>query len=203
MSEQITSEIIIDGKTVEIEGTILAETALAPYRETAKHIKISKDVVGIGDKAFTYFKALESVDIPDSVTFIGRNAFSQCRELRSIAIPESVVSIGDYAFAVCDNIKIEIRSLNVIAKKSFSGYVGRPINVVFNGSEYPVMSYDYNDKEMVVTGYVDYRDGKIFSGYVFNGQLDPLVKEPVYCYVLGKIHFHDSTLNGLREWIEL
>lgn len=205
MSEQITSEIIIDGKTVEIEGTILTDAALTPYRETAKHIRICKNVIGIGDKAFSYFETLESVEIPDSVTFIDQVAFSNCRVLGSIAIPESVVSIGDCAFAGSDNIKIEIRSMEGFSKKSFSGYVGRPINIVYKGDEYPIMCYEYSggEKEMVVTGYVDHANGKLFSGYVFNGQLDPPVREPVYCYVQGKINFHDSTLSGLKEWLDV
>ena len=204
MSEQIISEIIIDGKTVEIEGTILTEAALAPYRETAKHIRICKNVIGIGDRAFSCFKALESVEIPDSVTLIGRLAFLHCRILGSIAIPESVVSIGDCAFAGSDNIKIEIRSMKGFSKRSLSGFVGRPINIVYKGDEYPIMCYESSggDKEMVVTGYVDYADGKIFSGYVLNGRLNPSTKELMYCYVLRKLNFHDSTLSGLKEWID-
>lgn len=203
MSKQLTPEVIINGRTVELEDTILTEVDMAPYRETAKHIKICNSAIGIGNKAFSHFKVLESIEIPDSITFFGENSFSQCIALQSISIPESVVSIGKYAFGGCDNIKIEIKGANCFSKESFCGYVGRPLNIVYKGDDYSVMCYNYSGEMMVVTGYVDYSNGKIFSGYVFDGRFDSPVNDPVYCYVIGKCNFHESTLSRLKNWIDL
>ncbi|MBQ3619327.1 MAG: leucine-rich repeat domain-containing protein, partial [Bacteroidales bacterium] len=105
-------------------------------------------VTSIGDLAFGYCTALESITIPNSVTSIGDNVFSGCTalesiifednskltsikaglfkdltSLKSITIPNSVTSIGDEAFNGCTSLKsITIpNSVTSIFTKAFMG----------------------------------------------------------------------------------
>ncbi|MGN0654058.1 MAG: leucine-rich repeat protein, partial [Oscillospiraceae bacterium] len=71
---------------------------------TVKNVIIEDGVTSIGDEAFRFFIALESVTISGSVTSIGYAAFRNCTNLTSIAIPESVTTIGSYAFYNCTDM---------------------------------------------------------------------------------------------------
>ena len=51
------------------------------------------NVIGIGEKAFSSCKNVESIILPNSVTFIGEEAFYACVCLMSINIPDSIVNI--------------------------------------------------------------------------------------------------------------
>lgn len=53
----------------------------------------------IGDYAFFYCRALESLTLPTSIRHIGSNSISICEQLRTLHLPEGLVSIGDAAFA--------------------------------------------------------------------------------------------------------
>ena len=59
----------------------------------------------IGDSAFYWCEALQSVSIPPSVTAIGGDAFYGCRALKSVSIPPSVTAIGGDAFYGCRALK--------------------------------------------------------------------------------------------------
>lgn len=66
-----------------------------------------KTLLGVTDK-----KISEAV-IPDGVTHIGNEAFWFCRALQSIDIPNSVTHIGDRAFSVCYKLQsIEVAEGN-------------------------------------------------------------------------------------------
>ena len=56
-------------------------------------------------RAFSWSKALTSINIPNSVTEIGFDAFCGCKALTSITIPESVTKIGKGAFDECESLK--------------------------------------------------------------------------------------------------
>ena len=55
----------------------------------------------IGDAAFAFHRALESVTLPDGLLRIGNEAFDNCVGLTEIILPDTVKSIGDYAFSYC------------------------------------------------------------------------------------------------------
>ena len=57
-----------------------------------------KGVSTIGESAFIYCYALESVEIPDGVTSIGQGAFDDCHDLAFVILPPSVTNVGEEAF---------------------------------------------------------------------------------------------------------
>lgn len=242
-------EVIIDGKTVEIEGSVLSQRDLKPYQK-AKNITICNNVTKIGEWAFSNFALLASVEIPDSVVSIGMYAFNQCdslrsifvpksieeiedcafwyctslenitipdsakkikigsgvfcscKSLKSIEIPQSVTSLGEYDFLGCNNIKIKVKTPNVFSSKSLLGAVGQILNIVFDCDEYPLITYSDGNSlnPMVVTGYVDYAKGRLYSGYKFDGSLNPKNKELVYMYCDGTLKkcLSDYSLSELK-----
>ena len=57
--------------------------------------------ISVGNNAFAYCYALQSVTIPEGVTSIETYAFNACSLLRNVTIPEGVTSIETYAFNAC------------------------------------------------------------------------------------------------------
>lgn len=203
------SEILINGKAVEFKGSVLTEDTLTPYRKMAKEIKIGDSVTKIGNWALLNFRMLESVKISNSVTNIGTGAFGNCMALKEISIPSSVTDMGDVVFGgACAGIKIKINSMKGFSERTFCGYSGQSLIIAFHGDEYPLLSYytphfrtDTNGI-MVVTGFVDYAKGKIYHGYKFNNEFEPLVKEPVYCYIFKENALSESTAEKLKKMID-
>ncbi len=70
----------------------------------AENIKLGNSVTAIGERAFSGYTGLTSIDIPNSVTSIGESAFASCTGLTSIDIPNSVTSIGESAFFNCTGL---------------------------------------------------------------------------------------------------
>lgn len=62
-------------------------------------IILPKNIINIGDHAFSYCAELTSVNMSDGVTNIGSSAFAECEKLTNMPIPNSVKSIGAYAFS--------------------------------------------------------------------------------------------------------
>lgn len=247
-------EVIIDGETVEFEGSVLTQEALEPYRDTTRHIKIYDTVTEINGWAFSQFRVLESIEIPDSVKKIGQfafygcetmesiiipdsittirecvfdsckslksvtipnsvkniedGAFSDCIKLKKVTIPASVTYVGSRAFIGCDNIVVKISDADyVFSEKTLWGKPGQIITVDNDGDEYSVLNYNdtnysVNPKLMVITGYVDYAGGKIYSGYEIDGKLNPPRKKDLYCYKVGYIRLYEPTLKSLKELLD-
>lgn len=63
----------------------------------------------IGDRVFSNYRYLTSVQVPDTVTEIGDNAFYNCTSLESVTIqdnkPSCVKKIGRQAFMYCSKLK--------------------------------------------------------------------------------------------------
>jgi hypothetical protein len=66
-------------------------------------VTFPKNLISIGDYAFSLCKYLPSINIPDGVTTIGDGAFNG-DIFTSITVPNSVTSIGDWAFYSCNNL---------------------------------------------------------------------------------------------------
>ncbi len=71
------------------------------------------DVVGVGEEAFEYNRALTSVTFPNSLTYIERYAFRECVSLNGVTIPEKLRKIGDCAFSFCSSLTSIVIPKNV------------------------------------------------------------------------------------------
>lgn len=172
-----------------------------------RSIFVPKSIEEIKDCAFWKCTSLENITIPDSAKKIkiGSGAFCHCKTLKSIEIPQSVTSLGEDVFLGCNNIKIKVKTPNVFSSKSLLGAVGQILNIVFDCDEYPLITYSDGKSlnSMVVTGYVNYAKGQLYSGYKFDGSLNPKNKELVYMYCDGTLRncLSDYSTSGLEAKI--
>ena len=96
-----------------------------PQAKYCSQYTIPNTVTHIGDSAFSYCEALQSIVIPNSVTHIGDWAFSECIALQSIVIPNSVTHIGYEAFSGCyalQSIHIRITDIDSCCVKESAFY---------------------------------------------------------------------------------
>ncbi len=140
-NEEKTDFIIPD----EYDGKLITAIGKEAFTgNSMKSMKLSKNIVSIGESAFAGCNALVSISLPESVTTLGGSAFNGCKGLLSailsqalesipircfegcttlnkIDIPNSVTSIGDSAFRNCSGLKtVKIGSgINEIGKSAF------------------------------------------------------------------------------------
>ena len=91
---------VIDGKNVVEIG----DNAFSKCKGV-RSVTIPYGVWTIGKSAFLECTGMTSITIPDSVTTIDDNAFENCSGLRSVTIPESVTYLGERAFLSCTGLK--------------------------------------------------------------------------------------------------
>ena len=88
--------------TVKYEGadypvTVIGDFAFS-YCSALQSITLPEGVQSIGDNAFQSCTALQSVTLPESLENIAYGAFLHCSALQSITLPERLQTIGNYAF---------------------------------------------------------------------------------------------------------
>lgn len=95
----------------------------ADYAPAIKKLVIEEGVTSIGDYAFYYCTALESVNIKSKdLTSIGACAFWMNKTLPEIEIPATVTEIGAEAFAYCASLQsISAESLVSLGSNAFRG----------------------------------------------------------------------------------
>lgn len=71
---------------------------------TLKSIKLT-NVRTLSDNAFSYFTALESIELSDTLTSIGQYAFYHCSALESITLPKDVEIINMNIFEGCSSLQ--------------------------------------------------------------------------------------------------
>lgn len=217
-------EIIIDEKLIKLEGSVLTYATLEPYHKMAKHVKVCDSVTEIGYYAFSRFRmmnkieisnsvnriggyaffkceALEEITIPDSVTSIGDQAFYDCISLKSINIPKSVVRIGVNVFYKCNNVRVKTNVTKSVLSRMVKGQSGQIITICIDENEYPILS-DKQGNTMVITGHVNHAGGMLYSGYQFNGDLNPRNVEPMYCYVIKNRCLTCYSLNEIKTELD-
>lgn len=172
-----------------------------------KSVCIPNSVKHIGKRAFCMCASLQNVEIPVSVSKIENGAFWGCMSLKSIHFTDAIAYMGDQVFYNCNSIRLEIDGAGrFLTKKALAGHRGQFIIINMNGEEYILLNYSrLNEKPMimVITGYVDYADGKLYRGYEFNDELDLQNKKPLYCYNKKKYLFHDTTMDGLKRQLNI
>ena len=102
--DNLTAEVM---ENEDYEGDIIIP-------ETIMFNDITYSVTSIGERAFLWCFALDSITIPTSVKSIGWKAFSGS-SLTEITIPNSVTSIGEGAFFGCESL-ITINYTGTIAQ---------------------------------------------------------------------------------------
>lgn len=89
------------------------------YCEQLAELKLSNNLVTIGDFAFDHCISLTELTIPDSVTTIGVNAFNYCMRIQNLKLGEGLTSLGDYAFSFC----MSLNSVTIPRLVSSIGYM--------------------------------------------------------------------------------
>ena len=110
-----------------------------------KGVKMSNDVIAIGDEAFSNCTGLLNVTIPGSVIKIGESAFFLCDGLKEVDLNYGVREIEADAFADCYALtKVSIpESVDYIGDKAFGYTLSGGKSVNDNDDMY---SYDDNGK---------------------------------------------------------
>lgn len=95
-----TNELVISGS-----GDITDTSAVAGYKTTATKLTVEEGVTAIGEKAFSSWKKLTSVELAGSVKSIGYRAFYSCSALTTVNLKEGLELIGDSAFRMAKKIE--------------------------------------------------------------------------------------------------
>lgn len=67
-------------------------------------VTIPETVTTIGEEAFCFCEALETIDIPNSVVSLGERAFYRCTSLRSVNVGSGLTYISKQCFQFCQNL---------------------------------------------------------------------------------------------------
>lgn len=91
---------------LDLSETGITEIAYAAFKwqsnlayQKLLSVKLPKNLVSIGEEAFSDRSELTEITIPDTVTTIGAKAFYRCSSIKNLELPESVESLGQYAFS--------------------------------------------------------------------------------------------------------
>ena len=135
-----------------------------------RNYEIPSSVTSIGDYAFSYCYAIESISIPSSVTSIGANAFYECSKLTSVSIPSGVTVINENTFQDCSSLaQISLpNTLKEIHSHAFDGCSAlESINIpssVTSISDYAFRKCSSLASEIEIPRGVRYLDQYIFEG---------------------------------------
>nr|MCR5073795.1 leucine-rich repeat protein [Clostridiales bacterium] len=120
----------------------------SPWYSDSDEIKrvVIKNILNIGNYAFSNCKNLTEVEIWSSVLSIGDHAFEGCLSLESVTIPDSVLSIGDYAFQGCESLGLVTMSdgLTSIGDSAFSD-CSNLTSITIPGSVTSIGSYAFQN----------------------------------------------------------
>lgn len=77
-----------------------------PWKDVAfTSIEFAEGITAIGNYAFCYSSALESVTIPETVTVLGEGVFYNCEKLTTAVLPASVTVLPKSVFSVCPSLE--------------------------------------------------------------------------------------------------
>jgi len=104
--------------------------------DSLRSIRLSTNLVFIGEWAFLDCSSLDGVFLPPTVTHIGDHAFGNCKSLRFFHVPDTIEHLGDHVVHGCHGL---------LASFNFNGgynYNNDEVNHWFNGG------YNYNNDEV-------------------------------------------------------
>ncbi len=82
----------------------ISQYGFAEHFSDYEEIRLSRNLICIGQGAFSECCQLKMISLPYGLEEIGEEAFSGCSSLSYIVIPETVKYIGDYAFSHCNSL---------------------------------------------------------------------------------------------------
>lgn len=115
------------------------------YIGTLKKVSLG-NVSQIGERAFSYCTALDTVEWSENLVSIGARAFSNCYALTEVILPDSVETVGSYAFQRCDGLLKLTLGANV---KTFGVYTYAADGKTFNLAQLALYQC-YNLEEIAV-----------------------------------------------------
>ena len=107
LSTKVTKEDLANAVEDEF-GVLYSKDGkrLLKCKDGLKTYSIKNNTNVICDRAFSFCKSLQQIEIPDSLKYIGDFAFLCCSNLQKIIIPRSVEIIGRSAFENCFSLTI-------------------------------------------------------------------------------------------------
>ena len=135
-----TGELLISGTGEMNNFTSFDMVPWGKFRSFIKSVRITENVVSIGDYAFYGLSNLTDIEIPSTVTCIGCFAFYDCDSVINILISNNVNHIGEKAFCECDNlIDITVESQNQI-------YSSDSFGVLYNKNKTELIQYPIGNR---------------------------------------------------------
>ena len=183
-------KVTIGAQVTRIPTYLFDPGSYSAYSPKLVSVEFEEDGVcaSIGDYAFSYNTALQSVTIPDSVTTIGRYAFKNCTGLLS-ATTGNGTTIDFYAFSGCTGLQsVTIGNGATISFYAFSGCTGLQ-SVTFLGSAPTIGEDAFNDCTGLTGVYIN--DLKAWCEVQFaNHRANPI-------YYAKKLYLNNQLLTDL------
>lgn len=111
--EDLTVEVTYENNT-DYSGNITIPEAVEWNERTFT-------VTAIGEDAFYYNTALETIELPNTITEIKRYAFRNCSDLKRVKFPDNEVMISDHAFLECTSLTSIMTPATFISRNAFEG----------------------------------------------------------------------------------
>lgn len=121
------------------------------HRELIKEVRISDEVLSIGDRSFYDCSGIKSISVPNTIKQIGNCAFMGCSSLSAFNIPNRLTNIGDSAFYDCSALsEVHVRDVDTWCNINFASYSANPLHrahhLYINDSEVKSISIPSNIK---------------------------------------------------------
>lgn len=116
--------VVVPKKLDGLPVTTIGELAFY-YGTAVESVILPETVTTLEENAFYYCRALKRVTMTDSVTSIGEKCFSWCSSLLAVKLPKLVTAIPDYCFNECAALEVVMlpAGLTSVGTRAFSGCV--------------------------------------------------------------------------------
>lgn len=170
------------------------------YISYIAYVSLPEGLINIGNRAFSWFNKMDSIEIPNSVTTIGEDAFRYCNlkyinlgenvkdiqdcafqysGLNNVVIPNSVENIGTFAFYESHLTSISIGSgVKTIWGGAFYSYSGSNLNSVYISDLAAWCSIEFkgNDSNPLYYAKNIYLNGELVTDLVIPNEVTYLKK---------------------------